>query len=81
MLLDVKKARYIKGYQLEVEFENGDKGIVDFADYIKKGGVFKKIKAFSRFKKYYIDRELGTICWPGAVDVSPEALHGKILKK
>jgi hypothetical protein len=40
MLYDVIKADYIKDYKVKVEFEDGHSGIVDFASYVQKGGVF-----------------------------------------
>lgn len=46
MLYDIIKAEYIKKYMLKIEFENGDKGIVDFSEYLDKGGVFKDFKIF-----------------------------------
>ena len=38
MYKDVIEIRYLEGYKLELVFENGKRGIVDFQSYIKKGG-------------------------------------------
>lgn len=78
MLFDVINAKYIKDYQLEVEFEDGKKGIIDFNGYLKKGGVFKKLKDKNYFKRFYINEDLGTICWPDAQDIAPETLYSKL---
>ena len=37
MNYDVIAVRYLEGYKLEIDFENGKRGIVDFHGYIKKG--------------------------------------------
>ena len=37
MYKDVIEVRYLEGYKLELIFENGKRGIVDFHGYIKKG--------------------------------------------
>jgi len=43
MILDVVSARHIiRDYELEIEFEDGAKGIVDFSQYRSRGGVFSK---------------------------------------
>jgi len=42
MLLDLVSARHIRDYELEIEFEDGAKGIVDFSQYRSRGGVFSK---------------------------------------
>ncbi len=42
MTPDVVAARYINDYRLELVFEDGKKGIVDFYKFLDKGGVFRK---------------------------------------
>lgn len=78
MLLDIVSAKYIEDYKIRLKFENGKAGIVDFKEYLNKGGVFKKMKQKNFFKKFYINKDLGTICWPNDLDIAPETLYSKI---
>ena len=81
MLFDVIKVKYTQDYQLELEFENGRKGTIDFNEYLKMGGMFNKLKNKSYFRKVYVNEDLGTICWPGALDIAPETLYAKLKGK
>ncbi len=40
MIHDVVTAVYRDGYKIEVAFDDGKKGIVDFTKYLRRGGVF-----------------------------------------
>ena len=43
MIHDVVSATYQGSYRIEVTFDDGKRGIVDFAPHLKRGGVFKTI--------------------------------------
>ena len=75
---DLVEAKYIDGYLLELLFENGRKGTCDFSSYLKKGGVFERFSDPAFFKKFFINRELGALCWPEGVDIAPETLYHKV---
>jgi hypothetical protein len=75
MLFDIVAAQYIDDYRVSVTFENGKKGIIDFSPYVNSGGVFKLLVNKDYFKKFYINEDLGTICWPNGADVAPESLY------
>lgn len=75
MYYDVIEAKYIEGYKLEITFENGKKGIVDFKNYAKKGGVFSRFADMEYFRQFYINEEIGVLCWPDDVDIAPEILY------
>ena len=77
MLQDIINAEYVEGYKLKITFENGHSGIVDFSDYTKRGGVFKKFKDLDFFINFTVSRELGTIVWGGNIDIAPETLYKK----
>ena len=77
MYKDVIEVRYLNGYRLELVFENGKKGVVDFQSYIKKGGVFNRFSDMEYFKKVKINKELGVLCWPDGVDVDHETLYSE----
>lgn len=74
-MYDVIEARYVDGYRIEVTFENGRKGVVDFKDYLKKGGVFSRFADIEYFRKFHVNKELGVLCWPDDVDIAPETLY------
>ena len=50
MYCDIISATYKEEYKLEIFFENGKFGIVDFKKYIEKGGVFKKLEDSEYFR-------------------------------
>lgn len=76
-MYDLVEAKYIDGYTLELIFENGRKGVVDFSSYVKKGGVFGRFSDLSYFKNFSINKELGVLCWPDGLDIAPETLYHK----
>ena len=81
MILDVVSARHIRDYEIELEFEDGAKGIVDFSQYRNRGGVFCKFNDMEYFKNFKIDKELGVISWENGVDIAPETLYSKAFGK
>lgn len=77
MIRDVVSARHIRDYELELEFEDGTRGIVDFSQYRNRGGVFSKFNDMEYFKNFRINKELGVISWENGVDIAPETLYSK----
>jgi hypothetical protein len=77
MIPDVITARYIDNYKIEVIFDDGKKGIVDFSKYLKMGGIFERFKDIEFFKNFTINEELGIITWKDELDVSPETLYSE----
>lgn len=76
-MIDLISARLIEGYILELTFENGKSGNVDFSEYLTKGGVFSRFKDKSYFNNFSIHPELKVLTWPGEVDIAPETLYHK----
>jgi hypothetical protein len=77
MIPDVVSASYKGDYKIEVEFENGEKGTVDFSKYLEKGGVFDRFKDIDFFKNFTINREVGVLTWQNDIDVAPETLYAE----
>jgi len=77
MYKDVISANYRGGYKIEVEFEDGAKGVVDFSKYLSKSGVFEKFKDLEFFKNFKIDEELGVLAWEDEIDIAPETLYSE----
>ncbi|HET6515820.1 MAG TPA: DUF2442 domain-containing protein [Thermodesulfovibrionales bacterium] len=75
MYYDVLEARYIEEYKLELVFEKGKKGIIDLSKYRYKGGVFSRFSDIEYFKQFYVNKEIGTLCWPDGLDIAPETLY------
>lgn len=75
MIHDVVSANYIEDYKIEVEFDDGKKGIVDFSVYLNKGGVFERFKDINFFRQFEINHELGVITWQNEIDIAPETLY------
>ena len=77
MTPDVASAKYIGHYKIEVTFDDGKKGIVDFSKYLKRGGMFDRFKNIEFFKNFNINKELGVITWQEDLDISPETLYSE----
>ena len=75
MSYDVVSAEYVGDYKLRLSFANGKAGIVDFAGFIEKGGIFRKLADLKNFKKFEINHELGVITWDNEIDIAPETLY------
>ena len=77
MLHDVVSASYKGGYRIELTFDNGEQGVVDFSPYLQRGGVFKRFRDVSFFREFQVDPELGTLTWADEIDVAPETLYAQ----
>ena len=75
MIHDVIAAEYRGEYKIEVVFDDGRKGVVDFAKYLRKGGVYNRFQDMEYFKRFEVNRELGVLTWEGEVDIAPETLY------
>ena len=75
---EIVDADYLGGHKLSLKFNDGLQGVLDFADYVKKG-VFKPLtdpKKFTHFGLVY-----GTIVWKPdgmELDIAPEYLYQRL---
>jgi hypothetical protein len=74
---DVVRAQYRGDYRIEVEFENGRRGVVDFSEYLDEGGVFSRFSDIEYFRRFRVNEELGALCWGDEIDIAPETLYAK----
>jgi hypothetical protein len=82
MFPDVKAVRYVDNYRLELMFEDGVHGILDFADWVVgKGGVFARLEDRAYFAQVSVNADVGTIVWPNDVDFDPEVLYSSLTGK
>ena len=77
-LPEIVEAKWLKGYCVQVTFNNLQKGIIDLEKYVGKG-IFKELKNIEKFKRLKVDAELGTIIWPNGADIAPEVLYQEAL--
>ena len=73
MILRVTRARYVDGYRFELEFNDGHAGIADLEDRLH-GPVFSVLKDVALFRQGRLDPGVGTLVWPGDIDLAPEYL-------
>ena len=77
MIHDVIKAEYKADYKIQLVFDDGKTGLVDFSKFIAKGGVFKKLENHEFFKTFTINEDLGVISWNNEIDIAPETLYSE----
>ena len=77
MLFDVVEVKPLEGLKLWLRFEGGTEGVVDLSDLELKG-VLAKLKDPDFFARAYVDPELGTVAWPGGLDLDPAVLYAKL---
>lgn len=69
------EARSTEGHRVYVRFEDGLAAEVDLSYLLDYGGVFEPLRDPEFFRQVRADTELGTITWPGEVDIAPETLY------
>jgi ribosomal protein S4E len=80
MYFDVKEARYAGKYQIQLQFEDGSSGVVDFMKFMEDSTVLAKLKDPAVFKNFTI--EYGTIVWKShSLDIAPETLYAEATGK
>lgn len=77
MSKDVVSAKYVDEYKIELVFENGRSGIVDFTKFIQRGGVFGRLADPDFFARFHVNEELGVLTWNDEIDVAPEILYSE----
>lgn len=77
MIHDVVGATYKGGYRIELEFNDGNRGVVDFSKYLMNGEVFERFKDLEFSRHFSVNPEVGTLTWRDEVDVAPETLYAE----
>ncbi len=77
MLHDVVSAIYQGGYLIELEFDDGQRGTVDFTKYLERRGVFERFRDLEFFRSFAINEELGVLTWGNEIDIAPETLYAE----
>jgi hypothetical protein len=77
MLHDVVKPICRGDYRIELEFDDGRRGTVDFRNYLERGGVFERFKDIAFFRSFSVNEELGILTWGDEIDAAPETLYAE----
>ncbi len=77
MLHDVVSAIYRGDHLIEIEFDEGRRGTVDFAKYLERRGVFERFRDLEFFRSFAINEELGILTWGNEIDIAPETLYAE----
>ena len=77
MLHDVVSATYLGGYRIELEFDDGRRGTVDFSKYVERRGVFERFRDLEFFRIFTVNEELGVLTWGNEIDIAPETLYAE----
>jgi hypothetical protein len=73
-LLDVVKVAPGSGQTLYLEFENGERRVIDLSPFLERP-PFQPLKALPLFRRAFVD--YGTVVWPGEIDIAPETLYDR----
>jgi hypothetical protein len=58
MTPDIVSAEYKGEHRIELVFDNGRCGVVDFSGYLNRGGVFERFQDTQFFRSFKINEEL-----------------------
>lgn len=77
MIHDIISAVYKEDYKIEIKFDTGEEGVMDFSKYLNRGGVFKRFKDINFFRNFEVNTELGVLTWQNEIDIAPETLYAE----
>lgn len=69
----IRSALPLGEYYVLLSFEDGIR-LADLSRVVTQG-VFARLSDPNEFAKMYVDPELGTIVWPGDLDLDPDVLY------
>jgi hypothetical protein len=73
-LVHIIDVAVIGDHELRLTFEDGTVGDVAFANREWRG-VFEPLRDPAVFAQVCVDAEIGTVVWPGGLDMAPEPLY------
>ena len=77
MLPHVITARYVSGYTVWVQFDDGAEGEIDLSAELH-GEVFQPLRNVDYFREFTVHPELRTLVWPNGADFAPEFLRSSL---
>jgi hypothetical protein len=78
MIPEVVAVEALDNQRLHVTFADGRAGDIGLRDVVSLTGVFAPLVNQELFRSVYVDHDLGTVAWPGGVDIDPVALYAGI---
>jgi len=78
MIPEVVAVEALEDQRLHVTFADGRAGDIGLRDVVALTGVFAPLVDPELFRRVYVDHDLGTVAWPGGVDIDPVALYASI---
>lgn len=74
----VASVEALPDYRLRVRFLDGLEGLVDMSALIASpsAGVFAALADPEAFNRAFV--RLGVVCWPGDLDIAPDAIYAAI---
>ncbi len=78
MFVDVVSVRPLADHRLEIEFEDGVKGIIHIKELVKFTGVFEPLADEDEFAKVGVNEELGVVCWENGADLDSDVLYSLV---
>ena len=75
MILNVTKAEYVGDYKVVLQFDNGERKIVDLKDTIfnDRRAIFEPLRKKDFFRDFQL--KFNTITWKNEADFAPEFLY------
>lgn len=73
-LFDVVAFSFAGKYALRLRFDDESERFIDFAP-ILQGPVWGVLRDMEIFRQVRLDEEIGTLVWPGGLDIDPTVLH------
>lgn len=75
-MIKIVRATHQGDYRIELEFSNGEVGLVDLSDLVQRpGSMVVPLRHPETFRAFFL--ELGALGWPNGFELSPEALYRK----
>ena len=74
---DITEAAVVRHGVLALTFADGLRGEVDVLDRMH-GPVFESARSQEGFAQVAVDRETGTVVWPGGADLAPDTLYERV---
>jgi hypothetical protein len=74
---DITDAAVVRYGVLLLTFADGLTGEVDVLHRMR-GPVFEEARTTEGFAKVRVDRETGTVTWPGGADLAPDTLYERV---
>ena len=74
---DITDVTVVNHGVVRVTFADGLSGEVDVLDRMR-GSVFDRARTPEGFAEAVLDRESGTVTWPGGADLAPDTLYERV---